>query len=231
MYIGILDDNLQFVKILQEELAQFGEHEYRIYHSISQKMLDEQFDILFLDVMLDGKESFDFGEAFSLKNPAVTLVYISSMDHFVYDSIYQTSFFFVRKSDLNFDLSRLFEKYNTKIISEKETLEFTANKCKEIILQKDIISIVSRKNSITIVTHNQKYLVYKTLKYIYELLNKNNFYRLNSYTILNFNHIDKITSNIITLDNEEKIYFSKGNRGAFMRAYSTFKREKLWDGK
>ncbi|MEG0453325.1 MAG: hypothetical protein RR558_09695 [Coprobacillus sp.] len=99
----------------------FGDNEYKVYDCPSEDIIRENFDVFFLDVMLDGKESFDFGEQLSLRNPKIILVYISSMDDFVYDSIYQTSFFFVRKSNIDKDLiKKVLSIYNYVRLLEKD---------------------------------------------------------------------------------------------------------------
>lgn len=227
MYIGILDDDSRFIDILKDSLANYGDNTYKVFHSVTVDIFKENFDMFFLDVMLGDKESFIFGEKLTLRKPEMTLVYISSIDHFVYDSIYLTSFFFVRKSNLDNDLPKLFDKYNKRLFADTKVLDFISNSCKQSVLQRDIIHITSRKNSVTITTNDKEYIVYKSLKYIYKLLDKNSFYKLNSYTVLNFEHIKKVTEQSIILVNGKEHFFSRESKKPFMNAYGIFKRFKL----
>lgn len=115
MYIAIVDDDKNFLHILQEELLKlFNDCQIDCYDNINDDLYKKQYDILFLDVMLYDNKSFDLGEKVNSIYPNTILVYISSIEHFVYESYRQNTFFFVRKSCLYDDLLELKKKYNNR---------------------------------------------------------------------------------------------------------------------
>ena len=54
--------------------------------------------------------------------PHTTLVYISSVEHFVFESYKQKTFYFVRKSNLYPDLKEFYKKYNQSQLNDKQIL-------------------------------------------------------------------------------------------------------------
>ena len=63
MKIGIIDDDKEFAEVLNKELEQlFSQVQIKKYQEISDELYKEEFDILFLDVLLYDKKSFNEGE-------------------------------------------------------------------------------------------------------------------------------------------------------------------------
>ena len=80
MKIGIIDDDKEFAEVLNKELEQlFSQVQIKKYQEISDELYKEEFDILFLDVLLYDKKSFNEGEKILTVFPHTTLVYISSV--------------------------------------------------------------------------------------------------------------------------------------------------------
>ena len=64
MKIGIIDDDKEFAEVLNKELEQlFSQVQIKKYQEISDELYKEEFDILFLDVLLYDKKSFNKCEA------------------------------------------------------------------------------------------------------------------------------------------------------------------------
>ena len=60
MKIGIIDDDKEFAEVLNKELEQlFSQVQIKKYQEISDELYKEEFDILFLDVLLYDKKSFN----------------------------------------------------------------------------------------------------------------------------------------------------------------------------
>ncbi|WP_270855239.1 response regulator, partial [Longibaculum muris] len=123
MKIGIIDDDKEFAEVLNKELEQlFSQVQIKKYQEISDELYKEEFDILFLDVLLYDKKSFNEGEKILTVFPHTTLVYISSVEHFVFESYKQKTFYFVRKSNLYPDLKEFYKKYNQSQLNDKQIL-------------------------------------------------------------------------------------------------------------
>lgn len=231
MFVAIVDDDKNFLHILQEELQTlFNDCQIDCYDNINDDLYKKQYDILFLDVMLYDNKSFDLGQKVNSLYPKTILVYISSIEHFVYESYRQNTFFFVRKSCLYDDLLELKKKYNNLKRKENEILVITVHKNIIELLQCDILYIQSRRNQLTVKTLSNEYTTYISLKRTLEVLNKTNFHQFNSYTIINLEHILKVEKNYLVMINKKEIPFTRNSKDKFMKAYMEFRRRQLWNG-
>lgn len=231
MKIAIIDDEQEFGFILKEELIKlYPLAQIDIFFSACLEFFDNQYDIVFLDVMLGLYKSFEYGEKILELHPDVILVYISSLNDFVYESYKQKSFFFVRKEKLNDDLTEFYKKY-TKYMSHNSaniTIPYAAQDI--VLLQHDIIYIISDKNKINIYTQTSVYTIYMSLKKVMTLLDEKNFYRLNSFTIINFNHILKFDKKRIMMSNGDEMKFTRNSEVPFVNAYLRYRGNKVWNG-
>ena len=228
MKIGIIDDDKEFAEVLNKELEQlFSQVQIKKYQEISDELYKEEFDILFLDVLLYDKKSFNEGEKILTVFPHTTLVYISSVEHFVFESYKQKTFYFVRKSNLYPDLKEFYKKYNQSQLNDKQILTIKGD---IDILQCEIIYINSSKNTATIHTPYNKYIIKSSLKEILTQLDQSSFFRFNSYTIINFRHVIDVREQYICLTQQNNINFVRNSKDKFMKAYMEYRRKKIWNG-
>ena len=151
------------------------------------------------------------------------MVYISSIDHFIYDSIEQNIFYFLRKSNLENDFNKFYKKYLSLKTNKTKTLQVISDRYSYIINQDDIIYIESYKNHVTINTTDNSYKVYKSLTKILEDLDYKQFYRLNKFMVVNLDKVNSFNDKCINLDNK-LIDFTRGSRNSFIEAYGIYKR-------
>lgn len=231
MKIAIIDDEEEFGLILKEKLIKFyPSAQIDIFVSACLEFFYNQYDIVFLDVMLGSDKSFEHGEKILEFYPDTVLVYISSLNDFVYDSYKQESFFFVRKEKLNDDLTAFYKKYTKSISHHSATITISyANQDIEL-LQHDIIYITSNKNKINIYTQTRVYTIYMSLKKIMLLLDEKYFYRLNSFAIINFNYILKFDKKRIMMSNGDELKFTRNSEVPFVNAYLRYRGNKIWNG-
>ncbi len=231
MHIAIVDDDKYFLYILKKELLiLFNNCQIDCYENINDNLYKKQYDILFLDVMLQEVKSFEFGHEINIKYPHTILIYISSIEHFVYESYRQNTFFFMRKSQLHKDLLDFKEKYDNIKHKENNVLSIMVRRNMVDILQCDILYIQSHRNQITVNTISNKYITYTPLKKTIEMLNENTFYQLNSFTIINLNHVLKINEKSIMMIDNKEIMFTRYSKDKFMKVYMEFRRKQLWNG-
>lgn len=230
MRIGIVDDDQEFTKILINEIAHiFPDNITTTYQNMSQELYQEDFDIIFLDVLLYNHKSFEDCEKLLTNRPNTILVYISSIEHFVYDSYRQNSFFFIRKSKLHEDIMDFSLKYKQKKQLENQILTITSHKKIIDLLQRDIICIQSNRNKAILYTTYTKYIVYLSLTELMKKLDHICFYKLNSYTIVNLDHILEIEDKDIILTKQLKIDFTRNSKDNFIKAYTEYRRNKVWN--
>ena len=114
------------------------------YISFCNDIYTKEYDCVFLDVMLKEGESFEYGMNISKLYPHTIIVYISSVDHFVYESYQQNTFFFIRKSHFNEDYQNFVKKYQKMHLRIQEEISFIIKGVHIHIKQQDIIYVAQQ---------------------------------------------------------------------------------------
>lgn len=231
MKVVIVDDDCLFIEQLKTCLNHtFQDIDIETYDSFCDEIYTKEYQCVFLDVMLKEGESFPYGINMSKLYPHTIIVYISSVDHFVYESYQQKTFFFIRKSHFHQDYENFVKKYQMNYLQNQENLLLTVSGIQVHIPQKDIIYIESSRNQIMVYTFTQKYISYQTLKQTYQQLNNERFYRLNNHMIINLDHIINIEKKHICLINQMDIPFTRGSKKLFMQRYIQYRSHHIWNG-
>lgn len=227
----IIDDDTEFTKQLKTYLNQtFQDIQMDTYISFCNDIYTKEYDCVFLDVMLKEGESFEYGMNISKLYPHTIIVYISSVDHFVYESYQQNTFFFIRKSHFNEDYQNFVKKYQKMHLRIQEEISFIIKGVHIHIKQQDIIYVESLRNQIIIHTPIQTYTSYQTLKQTYQELNHHNFYKFNNHIIINLDYVVSIQKQHIELIKQICIPFTRGSKKTFMQRYMHYRSQGIWNG-
>ena len=220
MKIAIIDDNINDQNIIEAKLKEYFKEKIDKLKQ-PDELIDHYYDLIFLDVMIDDQESFDFGKRYLAKYPNAILVYISSFDHFVYPSYCQNTFFFIRKSQLDKDFENFILKYRQ--LNQKEAINIIYQNHEVKIPVKEIIYIESRRNQIFIVSDKHTYTTYKSLNQIIKLLNQDYFYRFNNHLIINLNYIQEIAREHLIMANDIKLEYTRGSKQRLLKEYQIYR--------
>lgn len=227
----IIDDDTEFTKQLKTYLNQtFQDIQMDTYISFCNDIYTKEYDCVFLDVMLKEGESFEYGMNISKLYPHTIIVYISSVDHFVYESYQQNTFFFIRKSHFNEDYQNFVKKYQKMHLRIQEEISFIIKGVHIHIKQQDIIYVESLRNQIIIHTPIQTYTSYQTLKQTYQELNHHHFYKFNNHIIINLDYVVSIQKQHIELIKQICIPFTRGSKKTFMQRYMHYRSQLIWNG-
>ena len=217
----IIDDDTEFTKQLKTYLNQtFQDIQMDTYISFCNDIYTKEYDCVFLDVMLKEGESFEYGMNISKLYPHTIIVYISSVDHFVYESYQQNTFFFIRKSHFNEDYQNFVKKYQKMHLRIQEEISFIIKGVHINIKQQDIIYVESLRNQIIIHTPIQTY----------QELNHHNFYKFNNHIIINLDYVVSIQKQHIELIKQICIPFTRGSKKTFMQRYMHYRSQRIWNG-
>lgn len=232
MKIAIIDDDLNFCQNLKNNIMthyQFSDFSVDIYDRILSEIYTKEYDIVFLDVLLEDGKSFDKGRQIKDLIPQTIIVYMSIYEQFVYDSYKEDSFFFIRKSNIDNDLDDVFEKFKKLYLEKQKMVNIVLNGQTINIPEEKILFIESQKNTNKIIIHllNESFEVYSSLKSFLKKLDSHNFYKLNSYIVINLNHLESIEKDSLYLINGQEIRFTRGSKVGLLEAYYQFKRGKL----
>ena len=141
----------------------------------------------------------------------------------VYDCFDIALYFFIRKTSYEDDLERLFIKID-KDQAENHKQYLVDKKNNQYINLKDIIYVQSHRNTCTFYTEDNEYVQYTTLKKCSEELCSNvAFYKINSYTIINFKYVTKINNQNVTLMNSQTFNVSRKSKD-IIEKYHAYRR-------
>lgn len=221
MKILIIDDDLVFGEKLEKlinEKFNNKKNDIVVRSSISDLDMKQKYDYYFIDILLEGENGINCGKTIIDKNYFAKIIYMSSEESLVYDTFVSKVYFFLRKENLKHDLERLWLKVNQDNIKNNDYIEIISDRKKQMILKRDIIYIESNRNKCQIYMIKNQYEVYKTLKSFLDELDTNQYFRLNSYTIINLEHVKNVNGKKVTLINDE-VFVLKRNYNDFIDAY------------
>lgn len=227
--IAIVDDDIifsnHFCELLKSKYT-ISENQIDLYSQVNDTLLSKTYDIVFLDILLEDGESFQHSAKFNTSFKTV-LVYISNFDHFIYDAQKYNSYYYIRKDNLSYDLSGFFNKFFSNIKNKTHKLHIMYKGEEFIIPQDKIIFIEYYQKKIKIFVDKEIIEIRMSLKDVYNLLNKSNFYKLNASIILNLEHVRHIDKDIIMKDNHV-IRFTQNSKSKFIKRFVEYKEDKMW---
>lgn len=221
MKVLIIDDDLVFGKKLGNLINEkFGNEKNDIVIKINVSSIDlkQKFDYYFIDIMLEGENGINCGKMIIDKNYFAKIIYMSSEESLVYDTFASKVYFFIRKENLKHDLERLWIKINQDNVKNTDYIEIISDCKRQMILKKEIIYIESNRNKCQIYMIKEQYEVYRTLKSFLNELDSNQYFRLNSYTIINLEYVKSVSGKEVVLINGES-FVLKRNYNDFIDAY------------
>lgn len=221
MKVLIIDDDLVFGKKLGNLINEkFGNEKNDIVIKINVSSIDlkQKFDYYFIDIMLEGENGINCGKMIIDKNYFTKIIYMSSEESLVYDTFASKVYFFLRKENLKHDLERLWIKINQDNVKNTDYIEIISDRKRQMILKKEIIYIESNRNKCQIYMIKEQYEVYRTLKSFLNELDSNQYFRLNSYTIINLEYVKSVSGKEVVLINGES-FVLKRNYNDFIDAY------------
>lgn len=171
----------------------------------------EDFDILFLDIDMPNITGLEVAKKLREKGTDIILIFISSYEQYVFESIEYNPFRYIRKSRIEKELflavkaayMRLEEMKDSHIVLKAEDSEVR-------IKHSDIMYFETAARKVGIHLSNGKVMaVRKTIKELCDALNDEHFIRIHSGCVVNAKYIDKFSSYDITLDNGERLIVSR----------------------
>jgi DNA-binding LytR/AlgR family response regulator len=168
-------------------------------------------DALFLDIDMKEVNGFEIAEAAAGMSKPPLIVFISNMDHLVYDSFTYNPFWFLRKSDMK-RLSEVLQKLAEYIQMRKDTVLLTIENKKISISVTDIVYIESDDHYVMIHTQSDVFRYKANIGKIAEKLKKYHFVRCHSGFIVSCRYIAKIEKGSIKLKSGKLIPVSRSRQ-------------------
>lgn len=185
------------------------------------------YDIVFMDIELKQENGLEILEHYRTHHDAIFIILTSHIEEMAHGYFVRAFRFLVKPLDINL----LKEAVFSAIDSLKNSLKFAvADEHGNIIpvREKEILYFEAGDRKSGVKTMNNFYIVNKTLKEIFPLLDTQFYFVHRSY-IVNFNFIDKINGLTISMLDGSIISVSRLKKADFNEKFYDFVRRKSWN--
>lgn len=237
--IAIVDDekialdlvSVSVSKIVQSEgyacqISTFGSQ-----HEFLRAYAGEDFDLLLLDISMPEGDGIVFANkvlAFKPNNPP-TLIFVSSHQDRVFDSLSVHPFGFIRKDNFLSDIPNVISRYLASLSQKENTktvLRFEEGHTQRMVDASTISYIESRRNDQYLHLENEKepLLIHSTLDKLAEQVQACSFIRIHKSYLVNLAFLKSFGHNEVLLSNGEKLPVGRSHYAKAMEEYLAYVR-------
>lgn len=182
----------------------------------------KQFDIVFLDIQMDGTDGIETAKKLRERDEDIILIFITAIREYVFKAFDVAAFHYLLKPIEEDKFHEVFQRAKRELEKRKrkrrETI-FIKTRKRSFTLEKDsILYIESRAKKVVIHTTGENIEVYSSMNEMEEQLGEG-FYRCHRGYLVNMAYVAEYDSESITLNNGEYVYLAKEKYGEFVKAY------------
>lgn len=235
MNIAICDDDQVFIDIIKTKiinLLQLNNLSFKIYEFTSADELlsshnKNNFDVIFLDMEMPEKSGIEIANTLRSIFDNVIIIFVTSHNDLVFESIRYQPFRFIRKGSLDNELPEAIIMLCKKIINGK--LIYTFKFKGDLISLKisDILYFESHRNIVEIYTNNDCFTCNDSISNKEKEFSCHGFIRIHSGYLVNVKHIFCIKKDIVELDNKKILPLSRYRITEVKQAFQKSARSKL----
>ena len=224
MNIAVVDDE----KIIREHIREMIENQKPdcdvACFSSGEELLAaaKQFDIIFLDIQMDGMNGIEAAKEVREKNADTVLIFITGIKEYVFEALDIYAFHYLLKPVTKQKFTEVFEHALREVMLRKMRRKkklFINTRNKKITIDADnILYIESVSRKVQIYTMQEVIEAYATLGELETQLGVT-FYRCHRGYLVNMAHITEYKSDCITLTGGNTVYLAKKKYGEFVNAY------------
>ena len=223
----ICDDEHSVVSYITNEVrAEKPDAEITCVYSISElielsKKEQRDFDVIFLDIMVEEQNSVKSGEAIASYFPRAKIIYITGF----YDRASEVllklrPFGFINKPLKRADILAYLKKYEEE--TTEDTFCFSSKREIKMIKCNDIAFIESKRNCLLINTANSVYTDYEKISSVESRLSKC-FCRCHQSYIVNLKHVKSVSDHCFELLDGRRVGISRAREKDALNQYYKFK--------
>lgn len=213
--IGICEDekvHLQVIvnqvkKYMLESENDFEIHTYENGNEMLKNYRQQKFDILFLDIGMQGLSGIETAEIIRSKDKDVVIIFITSYDNYALEAYrVEASMYLVKPleyEDLKKTLDRVIKiiNGNYKNVSEKKYITVKTNTGGVKLDLGSIVYIDKVKNKLYYYTDAGIYESYDTIKNVMDSIDSEKFVMVNQGQVVNWERVKEVDNGIIIVDN------------------------------
>ena len=189
---------------------------------------DEKYQLVLLDIDMEGKDGIEVGKIIKEDNPQVDIVYLSQREDLVFDTLFLHPFSFIRKSKILQDFPSVMELYldtHSAMNSSSHQLVVTSKTGVININIDEIMYIEGNKNYQSIfLNNNSSFDVRLSMGELEEKLRSKGFIRIHKGYLVNYLYIRKIVKADVILTNNKILPLASKRKEEIMEQYLTVSR-------
>ncbi len=186
----------------------------------------EEFDIIFLDIIMNGMDGMRTAELFRQKFSDKILIFISSSRQYVFDAFAVEAFEYLVKPVDEQKLKRVIQRCISKVDKKSDNFIIIAKDHSTRKLFLDEIRYFEIHGRL-IEAHgkNPTFSWYEQIGTLETMLSDKNFFRCHKSYLINLKYVDVYNRQEATLDNGEKILIAKRRYESFCTAILQYMRK------
>ena len=185
------------------------------------------FHLIFLDIEMPGMDGFALAEKLSLEWPQTYLVFVSAHESFVFDAPEYAPLWFVRKSNLEWDMFRAVRKYLQVTASMRVSYRLKEGLVLRELPLKVILRIECSGHSLSIRRTDGSWLKkYGSLKSMEEELEGCHFLRIHKNYLVNQQYIKEVGRREVYLTDQSALEMGRDRRIKVREAMLRYERER-----
>ena len=227
MNVLIVDDDVNFCYTLKRDLTFYFEtiNDRTQFYIISDVpfhfQLREKYDLAFIDIDLKGIDGIQVAKEIRNSGLCRLIIFVTSHDHLVYNSLTVHPFFFIRKKEYEDDLKVFFDLISDAFQSDEFiTLKWHGNRI--VINTKDIIYIESINHSLLIHTIKGDYCDSRLLKEMMKNLNIYRFAQIYKSYVINFDFLMSYNSTSVQMVENKVLTIGRSYKQHFIKSYEKY---------
>ncbi len=228
--IAICDDEKRIIERIEDLIKkQNTDCHIESFQTGNELLADQKrFDLIFLDIQMDGINGMETAKAVREYDRKTVIIFVTAVKEYVFEAFDVGAFHYLLKPIREEKFAEVFENAVKEIQERRIRREtpalFIKTKNKSYTLnQSKIIFIESRKRKAAIHTAKNTLEVYAVMKELQEKLGSS-FYRCHRGYLVNMAHITEYSSDMIEMDNGERVYLAKEKYQEFVKAYMRYLR-------
>lgn len=183
------------------------------------------YDIVFLDIQMDGMNGIETARALRQKTEDVILIFITGVKEYVFDAFDVAAFHYLIKPIEEIKFHTVYDRAVLEVEKKKHKIKrhlFVKTRTRNTTLeQSDILYIESRAKKVEIHTRTDMIEVYAAIGELEKQL-RENFYRCHRGYLVNMAFVAEYSNDSITLNNGEIVILAKEKYGDFVKNYMRY---------
>lgn len=224
--VAIIDDNKNDIKEILSNLNKVVEQEFSLdtYEFTDEEFESskELFDLYLLDIDMPYINGIDLAKKINNENKIARIIFISRREDLVFNTFFVECLYFVRKDRLLGDLQSAMAKFLSYFVKNQQVYEFSVEEVDYQLNYIDICYFEIFRNTMYIVTKDQKYSIRKTMKQLIEEIKSDDFNRIHESFYVNFENVKILKHNTLVMKNGDELQVSRRKSKLVHEQYSRF---------